>query len=49
VYTVLYDRAKKIYDKTGVKPKLNEKRGMWGNDVVGEAPGVEYKDGVAFV
>jgi len=49
VYTVLYDRAQKIYQKTGVKPELNEQRGIWGNDVIGEAPGVEYKDGVAFV
>ncbi len=50
VYIVLYDRALKIYQKTGVKPELNEQRGMLGNDLVGEALGNDkYKDGVAFV
>ncbi len=50
VYIVLYDRALKIYQKTGVKPELNEQRGMLGNDLVGEALGSDkYKDGIAFV
>lgn len=49
VYLVLYDRAKKIYDKTGVKPMLNEKRGMLGSpDVLGEAFGINLQEGTAF-
>ena len=48
VYIVLYDRAMKEYKRTGIMPELNEQRGYGSNDVIGEAPGVEYKDGVAF-
>ena len=50
VYIVLYDRALKLYKKTGEKLELNEERGYVdcdGNDDVWKAMG--YKDGVAFV
>ena len=48
VYIVLYDRAKKIYEKTGVKPMLNENRGMGSPDAIGEGCGIDFKNGVAF-
>lgn len=49
VYIVLYDRARQLYQKTGVKPELNEQRGYAdsdGNEDVLKAMG--FKDGVAF-
>lgn len=48
VYTVLYDRKMKQYQKTGIMPELNEQRGYADAEANEDVWKEMYKNGVAF-